>query len=86
MAGLVASKSHGDGNDGSGDVDGYGVQLGLDLFVSHVSEDGGHEEGEALDCDVDEEESSGADVIVDVEEGAADVGGGHFGVGRRTGL
>lgn len=57
VPGLVAGVGDGNGDDAGADVGRDAVQLGLGVGPVEVAEDGGQEDGQALDGDVDEEEA-----------------------------
>ncbi len=49
MAGAVGEPGDGHGEDGGGDVDGYGQELGGGRCVAEFADDGGEEKGGAVE-------------------------------------
>lgn len=70
---LVAGIRNGDSHHAGADVRRDAVQLGLCVCPVEVAQDGGQEDGQALDGDVDEEEAEAARVVVDAHDGAPDM-------------
>lgn len=79
--GLITRVGNSNSHDAGTDIGRDTVQLGLCVGPIEVAQDGGQEDGKALDGDVDEEEAEATGVVVDVRDGAADMGERDFLVG-----
>lgn len=66
---AVGEVAHGDGEDGREDVHGHGEQLGRGRFVAEVFDDGGQEEGDAVQRAHNAPVHQDADVDLPVGEG-----------------